>query len=61
MNNDNVIYLEGGAVDLVLSGENGLRVAKHQVTIWPQHPKMMKIMNYVGIEGDDDQWLWKCP
>ena len=36
MNNDNEIYLEGGADDHVLGGENGLRVAKHQVTIQPQ-------------------------
>ena len=35
MTNDNEIYLEGGAVDLVLGGENGLRVANHCVTRSP--------------------------
>ena len=60
MTNDNEIYLEGGAVDLVLSGESWQAVC-YQVTIWPQVPKMMKIMRYIGIEGDDDQWGSNCP
>ena len=34
MNNDN-LYLEGGADDHVLGGENGLRVANHCVTRSP--------------------------
>ena len=35
MTNDNEIYLEGGADDHFLGGENGLRVANHCVTRSP--------------------------
>ena len=49
MTNDNEIYLEGGAVDLVLSGENGLRVAKQCVT-----RSLSASLNFLRCGGDDD-------
>ena len=49
VSNDN-LYLEGGADDHVLGGENGFRVAKQCVTRSPSAS-----LNFLRCGGDDDQ------
>ena len=50
MTNDNEIYLEGGADDHVLGGENGFRVAKQCVT-----RSTSASLNFLRCGSDDEQ------